>query len=150
PGKVNPVMPEVINQIAFQVIGNDNTIGLASEAGQFELNVMEPVLFFNLLQSISVMDHGFKVFTNYCITGIKANEEQMENYVEESIGIITAINPHIGYEIAATIAKEALATGRSIRELCLQYNVFSAEEVNHILNPYEMTNPGISGALIMK
>lgn len=150
PGKVNPVMAEVINQIAFQVIGNDNTICLASEAGQFELNVMEPVLVFNLLQSISIMNNGFRVFTEYCVKGISANEAQMRKYVDSSVGIITAINPHIGYERASKIAHEAISTGKSVRELCLHYGVLSEEELDHILNPYEMTKPGISGLPVLK
>ncbi len=146
PGKVNPVMPEMINQVAFQVIGNDHTICLASEAGQLELNVMEPVLVFNLLQSISIMNNAFHVFTEHCLEGIEANEERLKEYVEKSVGIITAVNPHIGYEVAARIAREAILNGRSVRELCLQYDVLTEEELELILNPYEMTNPGISGS----
>lgn len=150
PGKVNPVMAELINQIAFQVIGNDNTICLASEAGQLELNVMEPILVFNLLQSISIMNNGFRAFTDYCVTGITANEQQLQHYVDSSVGTITAINPHIGYEAAAAIAHEAISEGKSIRELCTQYGVLSEEELSHILNPYEMTKPGISGGSLIK
>lgn len=145
PGKVNPVMPELINQVAFQVIGNDHTIGLASEAGQFELNVMEPVLVFNLLQSISIMNNAFRTFTDYCIRGIKANEDRLKEYVEKSVGVITAVNPHIGYERAAQIASEAINTGQSVRELCLKYGVLTEDELNLILDPYEMTHPGIAG-----
>lgn len=150
PGKVNPVMAELINQIAFQVNGNDHTISLASEAGQFELNVMGPVLVFNLLQSISVMNNGFKVFTEYCVEGITANEDQMKHYVDTSIGILTAVNPHIGYEAAASIAREATVTGRSVRELCLERGVLTEEELDQILNPFEMTEPGISGAALLE
>ncbi|MDQ0245197.1 aspartate ammonia-lyase [Bacillus fengqiuensis] len=146
PGKVNPVMPEMINQVAFQVIGNDHTICLASEAGQLELNVMEPVLVFNLLQSISIMNNGFRAFTDHCLTGIEANEKQLKEYVDKSVGIITAVNPHIGYEVAARIAREAILKGKPVRELCLQYDVLTEEELDLILNPYEMTKPGISGA----
>jgi aspartate ammonia-lyase len=145
PGKVNPVMAEMINQIAFQVIGNDNTICLASEAGQLELNVMEPVLVFNLLQSISIMNNGFRSFTDNCLIGIEANEDLMKEYVDKSVGLLTAVNPHLGYEVAARIAREAILTGKSIRELCLQYDVLSEEELDVILNPYEMTKPGIAG-----
>ena len=145
PGKVNPVMPELINQIAFQVIGNDHTICLASEAGQLELNVMEPVLVFNLLQSISIMNNGFRVFTDHCLAGIEANEERLKEYVDKSVGIITAVNPHLGYEVAARIAREAVITGKSVRELCLQYDVLTEEELDIILNVYEMTEPGIAG-----
>jgi aspartate ammonia-lyase len=149
PGKVNPVMPEMINQVAFQVIGNDHTICLASEAGQLELNVMEPVLVFNLLQSISIMNNAFSVFTRYCLAGIEANEDRMKEYVEKSVGIITAVNPHIGYEVAARIAREAILSGKSVRELCLLYDVLTGEELDLILNPYEMTKPGISGAALL-
>ncbi|MEH7111139.1 aspartate ammonia-lyase [Neobacillus niacini] len=145
PGKVNPVMPELINQIAFQVIGNDHTICLASEAGQLELNVMEPVLVFNLLQSISIMNNGFRVFTDHCLAGIEANEERLKEYVDKSVGIITAVNPHLGYEVAARIAREATLTGKSVRELCLKYDVLTEEELDIILNVYEMTEPGIAG-----
>ena len=145
PGKVNPVMPEVINQVAFQVIGNDHTICLASEAGQLELNVMEPVLVFNLIQSISIMNNGFKVFTDHCLVGIEANKEKLEKDVERSVGIITAVNPHLGYEAVSRIAREAILTGKSVRELCLAYDVLTEAELDIILNPYEMTNPGIAG-----
>ncbi|MEM1506171.1 aspartate ammonia-lyase [Domibacillus sp. 8LH] len=146
PGKVNPVMAELINQIAFQVIGNDHTICLASEAGQLELNVMEPVLVFNLLQSISIMNNGFQSFTSYCIEGIEANEQHLREYVEQSVGVITAINPHLGYETTSQIAREAVLSGKSVRELCLQKGLLTEQELDLILNPYEMTKPGIAGS----
>lgn len=145
PGKVNPVMCEVINQIAFQVIGNDNTICLASEAGQLELNVMEPVLVYNLLQSLEIMKQGFTVFRLHCVDGIEANVDRCREYVERSVGIITALNPHLGYEVVSRIAREAIQTGKSVRELCLLYNVLTEEELNIILDPYQMTEPGIAG-----
>jgi aspartate ammonia-lyase len=150
PGKVNPVMPEVMNQVAFQVIGNDATISMASEAGQLELNVMEPVLIFNLIQSLSIMNNVFEAFTENCLKGIEANEERMKEYVEKSVGVVTAVNPHIGYETAARLAREAIVTNRSIRELCLEEGVLTAEELELILDPYEMTHPGIAGASILK
>ncbi|HJV44730.1 MAG TPA: aspartate ammonia-lyase [Bacillota bacterium] len=149
PGKVNPVMAEVVNQVAFQVIGNDHTICLASEAGQLELNVMEPVLVFNLLQSISIMNNAFRVFTEYCLKDIGANVDRMREYVEKSVGVITAVNPHLGYETAARIAREAILSGKSVRELCLLHNVLSEEELDQILDPYEMTHPGIAGASLL-
>ncbi|WP_235801812.1 aspartate ammonia-lyase [Ureibacillus manganicus] len=145
PGKVNPVMPEVMNQVAFQVMGNDLTVSAASEAGQFELNVMEPVLFFNLIQSISIMSNVFKTFTDNCLKGIQANEERMKKYVEKSVGIITAINPHVGYETASKLAREAYTSNLSIRELCIKYDVLSEEQLDKILDPYAMTRPGIAG-----
>ena len=150
PGKVNPVMAEVMNQVAFQVSGNDHTICLASEAGQFELNVMEPVLVFNLLQSMEIMTNVFTVFRTYCLDGIQANVENMEAYVNKSIGIITAINPHVGYETATSIAKEALETGKPIRELCIEKGVLTKEELDLILDPHEMTNAGISGKELLQ
>ena len=145
PGKVNPVMPEVMNQVAFQVIGNDLTVSAASEAGQFELNVMEPVLFFNLIQSISIMSNVFKTFTDNCLKGIQPNEERMKEYVEKSVGIITAINPHVGYETASKLAREAYTSSQSIRELCIKYDVLTEEQLDKILDPYAMTRPGIAG-----
>jgi aspartate ammonia-lyase len=150
PGKVNPVMAEVINQVAFQVIGNDHTICLASQAGQLELNVMEPVLVFNLIQSISIMNNSFQVFTDFCLAGIEANKEKLERDVERSVGIITAVNPHLGYEVVSRIAREAILTGESVRDLCLKYNVLSEEELNLILDPYEMTHPGIAGSALLQ
>lgn len=150
PGKVNPVMAEVVNQAAFQVIGNDHTISLASEAGQFELNVMEPVLVFNLHQSLTIMKNVFEVFRKYCVEGIVANEEVCKQYVEKSIGVVTALNPHIGYEAATKVAKEALETGRSVRELCLKYELLTEEQLNQILDPFEMTHPGIAGSSLLK
>lgn len=149
PGKVNPVLPEMINQVAFQVIGNDHTISLASEAGQLELNVMEPVLVFNLHQSISIMNNAFQVFTDKCLVSIEAYEERLKEFVNKSVGLITAVNPHIGYEVAARIAREAIVKGKSVRDLCLQYDVLTEEELDIILNPYEMTNPGIAGASLL-
>ena len=149
PGKVNPVMAEVVNQVAFQVIGNDHTISLASQAGQLELNVMEPVLVFNLLQSISIMNNAFLTFTDKCLKGIQANEEKLKEYVEKGVGLITAVNPHLGYDVVSRIAREAYLTGKSIRELCLKYDVLSEDELNIILDPYEMTKPGIAGESLL-
>jgi aspartate ammonia-lyase len=150
PGKVNPVMAEVVNQVAFQVIGNDTTVCLASEAGQFELNVMEPVLAFNLLQSIGIMTNAFRVFRTFCVEGITANAERMKAYVDGSVGVITAINPHVGYETAARIAREANVTGKPVRDLILRDKVLTKEQLDAILDPFEMTKPGIAGAEAMK
>jgi aspartate ammonia-lyase len=150
PGKVNPVMAEVVNQVAFQVIGNDHTICLASEAGQFELNVMEPVLVFNLLQSIGIMTNVFVVFRKFLVEGLTANAERMKAYVDGSVGVITAINPHVGYETAARIAREANLTGKPVRELLLRDKVLTKEQLDAILDPFEMTKPGIAGAQAKK
>ncbi|AZR74617.1 aspartate ammonia-lyase [Anoxybacter fermentans] len=150
PGKVNPVIAEVVNQVAFQVIGNDLTITLASEAGQLELNVMGPVLVFNLLQSIDILKNAVSVFNKKCVQGIKANIERCKELVENSVGVITAINPHVGYETAARIAKKAIQTGRPVREIVLEEGVLTEEELDIILNPYEMTQPGIAGKELFK
>lgn len=150
PGKVNPVMAEVVNQVAFQVIGNDNTICLASEAGQFELNVMEPVLVYNLLQSISIMRNVFRVFREFLLEGLTANADRMRAYVENSVGIITAVSPHIGYEASAMIAKEAITSGKPVRELLRREKLLTDQEIDTILHPMEMTQPGIAGFEILK
>src|SRR5690606_28784790 len=99
PGKVNPVMAEVVNQVCFQVIGNDLTVGLASQAGQFELNVMEPIMAFNLIQSLDMLRNVLNVFIDKCLVGITANEENCRDMVERSISIVTALSPHLGYEL---------------------------------------------------
>lgn len=145
PGKVNPVIPEVVNQIAFQIIGNDTTITLAAEAGQLELNVMQPVLVFNLFQSIEILKNGIKTFRERAIKGITANEGHCLELVNNSVGVITAINPHVGYEVAARIAKKALEENKSVREVILEEGVLTEEELDKILNAYEMTEPGIAG-----
>lgn len=150
PGKVNPVMCEVVSQVAFQVSGNDQTISMASEAAQFELNVMEPVIVFNLHESLKMMTQVLTVFKDYCITGIQANIDKCKADVEGSIGIITALNPHIGYEAATKIAKEAIETGQSIRALLLRDEILSEVAINQILEPFEMTRPGIAGEALLQ
>jgi len=145
PGKVNPVIPEVVNQVAFQVMGNDLTINLASEAGQLELNVMEPVLAFNLMQTFDIMTNVQNIFVEKCLKGITANEERCREFVEKSIGIVTALNPHIGYEKSCLVAKEALKDNKSIREIVLAHKFLEEGKLNKILDPYEMTEAGIAG-----
>ncbi|QQE79113.1 aspartate ammonia-lyase [Alicyclobacillus sp. SO9] len=146
PGKVNPVICEVVNQVAFQVIGNDATVTHAAGAGQLELNVMEPVLVFNLIESINIMTQAATVFRSYAIEGMEANEARCKEYVDNSVGIITALNPHIGYETASRLAHEAIATGESVRDLCLRDGILSEEQLNQILDVFAMTHPGIAGA----
>ncbi len=150
PGKVNPVIAEVINQICFQVIGNDHTISLASEAGQLELNVMEPVLVFNLLQSLSILQNGIKAFKDYLIVGITANKERCRQLVENNIGIVTAINPHVGYEVATQIVQEAFNTGKTVRGICLDRELLTEEQLEAIFDVKEMTSPGVAGAKLIK
>ena len=145
PGKVNPVIPEVVNQVAFNIIGNDVTIAMAAEAGQLELNAFEPIIFYNLFQSIETLTFAVRTLIDNCIVGITANKEHCRKMVENSIGIITAICPYVGYDTAAIIAKEALRTGRSVRDLILEKKLMDVELLKTVLNPYTMTEPGILG-----
>lgn len=140
PGKVNPVIPEVVNQIAFKVIGNDLTVALAAEAGQLELNVMEPVIVQSLFESMEMLKNGMKVLKNRCVTGITANEEHCRGMVQRSIGLVTALNPFIGYDASTQIAKEALETGRSVYELVLEKELLTREQLDRILDPRNMIN----------
>ncbi len=141
PGKVNPVIPEVVNQVAFQVIGNDLTITLAAEAGQLQLNVMEPVLAFNLFESLDMMTAAVRTLTERCIRGITANRDHCRSLVEQSIGIVTAVVPALGYERATQVAKEALETGRPVRQILQEGGDLSDEEIDAILSPDAMTTP---------
>ena len=115
PGKINPVIPEVVNQVAFNIIGNDVTITLAAEAGQLELNAFEPIIFYNLFQSLDTLRFAVETFTNNCIIGITANASHCKDLVQNSVGIITAIAPYIGYEKSSYIAKRALKENKSIK-----------------------------------
>jgi aspartate ammonia-lyase len=129
PGKVNPVIPEVINQIAFQVIGNDLTVTLAAEAGQLQLNAMEPVIVFNILQSMRMLTRGMAVLRAKCIAGIEADRERCKELLEQSLVAVTAINPYVGYAVASRIAKDALASRRSVREIVLAEQLMTEAEL---------------------
>lgn len=141
PGKVNPVIPEVVNQVAFQVIGNDVTISMASEGGQLQLNVFEPVIAFNLYQSIYMMCNAFETLSIKCIDGITANEERCKDLVLNSIGLVTALNPFIGYQNATMIAKEALETNQSVYDIVLEKKLLTKEQLDEYLDPSNMTHP---------
>ncbi|MBB6698228.1 aspartate ammonia-lyase [Clostridium algidicarnis] len=143
PGKVNPVIPEVMNQVAFNIIGNDVTITMAAEAGQLELNAFEPVIFYNLFQSIETLTSGVDTFTENCIKGITANEERCKDLVENSVGIITAICPSVGYKVASNVAKTSLKTGESVIDIILREGILKESELGKILHPRTMTEPGI-------
>jgi fumarate hydratase class II len=145
PGKVNPVIPEVVCQVAAQVIGNDAAVTIAGQAGNFELNVMMPVMAYNLLQSISLLAGSAKVFAERCISDLNANEERCHEYGEKSLATITALAPRIGYDRAAEIAKEAYVSGRTVRELLTQKRVLSDAEIADIMDLWKMTEPGIRG-----
>lgn len=141
PGKVNPVIPEVVSQVAFNIIGNDTTITMAAEAGQLELNAFEPVLFYKLFESIETLEKATFTFVDNCISGISANKQTCQNFLNSSIGTVTALCPNIGYKKAADIAKRSLKTGNSIRNIVLEENILSQEEVNVILNPAALIRP---------
>jgi aspartate ammonia-lyase len=143
PGKVNPVIPEVVNQVAFQVIGNDLTVTMAAEAGQLQLNVMEPVLAFNCFQSLKMLTQAIITLTHRCIKGITANRERCRDFVANSIGIVTALVPYIGYENATRIAKRALETNRSVMDLVLEEGLLNQNQLEDILSPQKMTQPRI-------
>lgn len=145
PGKVNPVIAEVVNQVAFNVFGNDMTITVAAEAGQLELNAFEPIIFYKLFQSIETATYAITTLVDNCIVGITANRERCKFLVENSVGIITAICPYVGYAKAAEIAKTAIKTGESIRTLIIAEGLLSEKQLNVILDTMAMTEPGISG-----
>ena len=138
PGKVNPVVPEVMAQISYLIIGNDTTIMMAAEAGQLELNAYEPVLFYKLFESINAITGGVETLVDNCIVGIEACEDRCRDLVENSVGIITVICPQVGYQVAADIAKEAIKTGKPVRELLKAAKVMSDEEVDAMLDPEKM------------
>ncbi|HEX8242854.1 MAG TPA: aspartate ammonia-lyase [Longimicrobium sp.] len=141
PGKVNPVIPEVVNMVCFQVVGNDLTITMAAEAGQLQLNVFEPVIGFNLFQSIDMLVRGAVVLRERCIVGITANRERLREMVYHSIGLVTALVPYLGYERSAALAQEALATGRGVYDLVREKAWLSEEKLSEILTPEAMTHP---------
>jgi len=138
PGKVNPVIPEVVNQIAFKVIGNDLTVTLACEGGQLELNVFEPVIVQSMFESMEMLKNGMHTLDYRCIQGITANEAHCRTTVENSIGLVTALNPVLGYETCTALAKEALESGRGVYELVLEKKLLSQEELDRLLSPESM------------
>ncbi len=141
PGKVNPVIPEVVNQVCYAIIGKDITITMAAEAGQLELNVMEPIIALNLFQSFMMLRNACIILTSRCIRGIRADRDRCRSYVENSIGLVTALNPVIGYERSVAIAKEALETGRSVRDLVTDKGWVTQEVLDELLRPENMTHP---------
>lgn len=142
PGKINPVIPEVVTQVAFNVIGNDVTVTMAAEAGQLELNAFEPVIFYNIFESIDTLAGAVKTLIDNCITGITANRERCEQLVESSVSLATALCPYIGYKKSADIAKKSLETGISVRELVLSMGLLSKEQLNQSLDLIALTQPG--------
>ena len=141
PGKVNPVMSEMLLMICAQVVGNDATIGWGGAAGNFELNVMIPVMAYNLLHSIGILAAGSRLFASRCVEGLEPNEERCAALIEQSLAMVTGLNEAIGYDAAAAIAKESVKTGKTVRELCLEKNVLPKEQLDRLLDARRMTGP---------
>jgi aspartate ammonia-lyase len=141
PGKVNPVIPEVVNQIAFMVIGNDVTVSFAAEGGQLQLNAFEPIIARSLFDSLVYLRQGCVTLAERCVKGITANREHLDELLQQSIGIVTALNPLIGYENATAVAKEAHATGRSVSEIVLERGLLTKEQLDEVLRPEVLTQP---------
>jgi len=141
PGKINPVMPELAAMVSFQVIGNDVAVAMAVQGGQLELNVMMPTMAYSVLQSITILTNMLRQFTDHCIAGLTANKARCDFYVQATVSLATALNPYIGYAKAAEIAKEAVATGKSIIEIARAKKLLSEKEISDILDPVRMTEP---------
>ena len=145
PGKVNPVIAEVLNQTCYQVVGNDLAVSLAVENGQFELNVMEPVMAFNMFNSMKFLTNAVNGFVDKLLKDLEPNRQQCQHWLDRSVGVVTALLPHIGYEQSAQLAKEAYSSGRPIREIMLEKGIMSEERLNEVMSPMAMTSPGIVG-----
>ena len=145
PGKVNPVIPEVVTQVGAQVMGNDVTIGFAGAQGNFELNVFVPVIARNLLESIALLASACTVFAERCVAGIEADVERLQGYAESSPAIVTALNPYIGYEAAADVVKESARTGKSLRQIVRARKLMTEAELDRALDVEAMTRGGIVG-----
>jgi aspartate ammonia-lyase len=141
PGKVNPVIPEVVNQIAFEVIGNDVTVSFAAEAGQLQLNAFLPIVAHSIFKSLTHLRNGCLTLAERCVRGITANRERLQEHMDRSIGIVTALNPHIGYANATEVAEEALRTGRGVADLVLEKGLLTKEQLAEILRPESLTQP---------
>ncbi|KUO01682.1 aspartate ammonia-lyase [Streptomyces resistomycificus] len=141
PGKVNPVIPEVVNQVAFEVIGNDLTVTLAAEAGQLQLNAFEPVIAYSLLRSLTHLRAACDTLATRCVPGITANREHLHDSVHRSIGLVTALAPHIGYAASTTLARQALTTGRTIKDLAAEGGLLTTDQLDTILRPENLTQP---------
>ncbi len=143
PGKVNPVIPEVVNQIAFEVIGNDTTVTFAAEAGQLQLNAFEPIIAHSLFKSVLHLNKGCRVLAEHCVSGITANRALLRESVARSIGIVTALNPYIGYANATEVAAEAFRSGRGVAEVVLERGLMSADQLAEVLRPEGLTRPQV-------
>jgi fumarate hydratase class II len=138
PGKINPVILENLYMICSQVIGNDSCVTTAAIGSQLEINPMMPVIGYNVLQSITILSSGINVFTDRCLKGISANKERIQEWLDQSLSLVTALNPHIGYEKAAALAKESFETGKTLKDLIVEKGIFTIEETERILDPNSM------------
>jgi fumarate hydratase class II len=145
PGKVNPVLAEMLNMAMFQVIGNDLTVLMAGQAGQLELNVMMPIIGYNLFQSMDIIINAVNAFTQKCVSGIRANPVKAEGWLAKNAILVTALNPVIGYTKGAEVAKEAMQSGRTVREVVIEKGYLSTEEADRLLNVRSLTDGGIQG-----
>ena len=144
PGTVNPVIPEVVNQVCYHVIGADVAVNFAAEAGQLQLNVMEPAIAYEIFKSIKMLDRACRTLAEKCVDGITTNDKVCLDFVLNSIGIVTALNPYIGYENSASIAKESLKTGKRVRDIALERGLLTEEQLDELLSPKNMLNPALS------
>jgi aspartate ammonia-lyase len=145
PGKVNPSIPEMVNQVCFQAIGCDAVVCLASEAGQLELNVMMPVIAWNAIHASTILREAMKSLRSRCVDGVQADVDRCRELLDRSTAVATALSPYIGYAATADIAKESVRTGRPIRDLVLERALMTPDEIDRILAPDAMTRPGIAG-----
>jgi aspartate ammonia-lyase len=145
PGKVNPVMAECLSMVCFRVIGNDTTVAWAASAGQLELNVMMPVIAHTTLESLTILTNMSRAFAEFCVTGIEANRERARELMERSSALSTPLAPYLGYALAAEISKQAVRENRTIREIVVERGIFTAEELDQLLAPHELTEPGVAG-----
>jgi aspartate ammonia-lyase len=145
PGKVNPVMAECLSMVCFRIVGNDTTIAFAASAGQLELNVMMPVIAHTALESLTILTNMSRAFAEFCVTGIEANRERAADLMEHSSALSTPLAPYLGYALAADISKQAVRERRTIREIVIERGIFTAAELDELLAPHELTEPGVAG-----
>ncbi len=150
PGKVNPVFPEMITQVSLQVMGNDQVIAAAAAAGQLELNAFLPLIAQNLLHSLEMLINAVNLFSEKCIRGIEVNEDRCRRWLEESHAFVTALTPHVGYDVAAELAKQAQHTGRKLRDVVIDSGLLSEKDLETVLTPGQLTRPGVAGAELLK
>lgn len=141
PGKVNPVIPEAVSQVAYQVIGLDSAISMAAEAGQLQLNAMEPLIAFNIMEEMALLTNACSMFDQHCVSGISANHERCHYLLDNSLALVTALNPFIGYDAATNIAKDALSSGKNIKDLVLEKGILSESQLADIMQPEKLTEP---------